>query len=156
MEGNNEGLSERLIMVRDHFNYNNTEFAKVCGFSSSAMDSLLKGTNKDTKTTYVGNISIKLGINLNWLINGEGEMFKEGASSSNNNILTSYNSKNKDIVQNQGGKHAYQKQNDDSSNSLEIIIESLKNEKSSLEKENEFLKKQLEFVNGLLDKAMSK
>ena len=88
-------------------------------------------------------------------------MFKEGVSSNNNNILTSYNSKNKgEIIQNQGTYNSNSKNRDrdnsTSDASKDVIIESLKNEKSSLEKENEFLKKQLEFVNGLLDKAMSK
>ena len=140
-------LTERLIAIRDYFNYNNTEFAKICGFSSSAMDSLLKGANKDTKTTYVGNISTKLGVNLNWLINGEGEMFKEGMKGNNHNIISNSNSKTKgDIIQSQGGYNSKGRENEkDFSNEVEM-----------LRQENIFLKKQLEFVNSLLDKAMNK
>lgn len=143
MESNNEGLSERLIMVRDHFNYNNTEFAKIFGFSSSAMDSLLKGTNKDTKTTYVGNISTKLGINLNWLINGEGEMFKEGAKVNSNNNTISKSKHLKNVNQTQGDA------NNNSDASKDVVIESLK-------RENELLHSQLERANKTIDILLQK
>ena len=78
------------------------------------------------------------------------ESRKNNSNNSNNhNIISNNKTRNKgDIIQSQGGKHAYQRQNDNT-NSSEVVIESLK-------KENEFLKTQLKFTQELLEKAMSK
>ncbi len=160
-----DSFSDRLNIIKSHFNYTNSDLAKVCGVSHTAVQKILSGTIKDVKANLLSNLETKLFLNIGWLMYGEGEMFKEGANSNNNNILTSYNSKNEgNITQNQGTYNSNSKNRDrdkgrdnsTSDTSKDVIIESLKNEKSSLEKENEFLKKQLEFVNSLLDKAISK
>ncbi len=140
-------LSDKLILIRDHFGYSNSEMARKAGISSTAMDNLINGQTKNTKTNVIGELATKLGINLNWLVNGEGDMFKEGAKVNSNNKNNSHNNtineSRKTIKNNQTQEVGV------SDASKDVVIESLK-------REVEFLKKQLEYTQGLLEKAMSK
>ncbi len=138
-----DGLSDRFQVIQAKLGYNYSDLARFCDVTPTAISNIAEGKTQDTKLSLVQKISNKLGISFDWLINGEGEMFKEGAKvNSNHNII----SKSKDIknnIQSQGGVTT--------TNSL-----SEKDEVVKLREEVVFLKEQLKFTQGLLQDALKK
>lgn len=58
--------------IRKHFRLNQTEMADKLGISQSQLSKLENGENQLAPKHLL--VLYKMGVNLNWLISGEGEM----------------------------------------------------------------------------------
>ncbi|PJG82398.1 helix-turn-helix domain-containing protein [Caviibacterium pharyngocola] len=68
-------ISERLKLVCEHKNWKIKEFAELTGLPYRTMQGYIGGEREPNAE---GMTAIaKVGVNLNWLVSGEGEMFKE-------------------------------------------------------------------------------
>ena len=73
-------LNKRIELVKKEFGYSNEELGQICGVSYTAIANIINGVTKDPGVSLFVNISTKLGINLDWLLSGVGEMYKDGNS----------------------------------------------------------------------------
>ncbi|MBQ4438076.1 helix-turn-helix transcriptional regulator [bacterium] len=67
-------MNKRLILLRKKMSYKQKEFAEILGVTQAFLSEI----EKEKKNVSL-NIVVKLyslGVNLNWLIGGEGEMFR--------------------------------------------------------------------------------
>lgn len=69
-------LGERLDQIKYHFKLNNSDLAKIAGVSSQAISDIVNGITDNPKVSTMKNISSKLEISLEWLIEGTGQMKK--------------------------------------------------------------------------------
>lgn len=69
-------LNKRIELVKKEFGYSNEELGKICGVSYTAIGNIINGITKDPGASLFINISTKLNINLEWLLSGVGEMYK--------------------------------------------------------------------------------
>jgi hypothetical protein len=76
-------ISERLRQVCEAKNWKITDFAEQTGIAYRTMQGYIGGEREPNAEGMSG--IAKAGVNLNWLVSGEGEMFIEN---SNNLILT--------------------------------------------------------------------
>ena len=69
-----ESISDRIKLLRKHYDLNQTDFAAKLGLQQGAISAIEKGGNPSYEaiSNMFTNIS---GINFAWLIRGEGEMF---------------------------------------------------------------------------------
>lgn len=68
-------MRNRLILLRENFSKKQSEFAKMLGITQAFLSEIEKG-----KRNLSLNILLRLSslnVNLDWLITGEGSMFKE-------------------------------------------------------------------------------
>ncbi|PJG84131.1 MULTISPECIES: helix-turn-helix domain-containing protein [Pasteurellaceae] len=68
-------ISERLKLVCESKNWKIKEFAKLTGLPYRTMQGYVGG-EREPNAEGMAAIA-KAGVNLNWLVSGEGEMFKE-------------------------------------------------------------------------------
>jgi len=69
-------LNKRIELVKKDFGYSNEELGQICGVSYTAIGNIINGITKDPGVSLFINISNKLDINLDWLLCGVGEMYK--------------------------------------------------------------------------------
>jgi len=67
-------ISERLKLVCEHKNWKIKEFAELTGLPYRTMQGYIGG-EREPNTEGMTAIA-KVGVNLNWLVSGEGEMFQ--------------------------------------------------------------------------------
>ncbi len=71
-------MNKRLISLRKKMGCKQGEFAEILGIAQAFLSEIEKG-----KKGFSLNLAVKLyslGVNLNWLIGGEGEMFRSSGS----------------------------------------------------------------------------
>ena len=67
-------ISERLRQVCEAKNWNITDFAEQAGIAYRTMQGYIGGEREPNAEGMTG--IAKAGVNLNWLVSGEGEMFQ--------------------------------------------------------------------------------
>ncbi len=75
-------LARRFEQILYHFGLNESKLAIYAEVSPSAINNIVNGITDNPKLSLLKNISSKLKISTEWLINGEGEMMKETESTS--------------------------------------------------------------------------
>lgn len=70
-------IFERLGLVREHVGMTQTEMAKNLGVSRSYLSQVLSGTHKPSIEMIVGISTAFQNIDIDWLLTGEGEMFRK-------------------------------------------------------------------------------
>lgn len=73
-------LGARLDTIKQRFKLNTSDLAKISGVTPQAIADILNGITDNPKISTLRNISTKLEINIDWLVNGNGEMTKTGDS----------------------------------------------------------------------------
>lgn len=71
-------LAERFEDIKRHFRLNNSRLAKLAGCSHQAINNIVNGVTDNPKIETLRNIAQELGISFEWLINGQGQMLKNG------------------------------------------------------------------------------
>jgi transcriptional regulator with XRE-family HTH domain len=74
------GISERISLIRSSFSLTAERLGEVAGVSGTAIANIEGGSSLNPGAEMLANISSKLGINLNWLILGEGPILKDEAA----------------------------------------------------------------------------
>ena len=72
-----ETINNRVKMFRETLGLTNALFSQKLNVKSGTISMLETGTSKPG-AEILGKISEVFGADLNWLVNGEGEMFKDG------------------------------------------------------------------------------
>ena len=72
----NKNIVVRIKMLIEHENVSPSKFAKMIDFNQSNLSKILKGDRK-VAPNLINAICAKLNVPYNWIVNGEGSMFKE-------------------------------------------------------------------------------
>lgn len=83
--GCGQQFSDRIRIVRESAKLNKTEFANEIGVSQSHM-SLLEASKSKPSTMLIKFVSLKFGINEQWLASGEGVMTPEITAQNRNKV----------------------------------------------------------------------
>jgi transcriptional regulator with XRE-family HTH domain len=67
-------IGKRIEKVKAEFRYSNQQLGDICGISYTAIANIINGITKDPSVSVFANLSSKLGISLEWLLFGKGEM----------------------------------------------------------------------------------
>lgn len=81
-------INNRIAKIYKTHKYSQTEFSELCGISQATLSLFLKGKCKTLSIIALVNIVIKLNVNANWLLIGEGETYRNTEATT---ISTSYN-----------------------------------------------------------------
>jgi transcriptional regulator with XRE-family HTH domain len=76
------GISKRIEKVKTEFRYSNQQLGKICGVSYTAIANIINGVTKDPSISLFVNITIKLGVSIEWLLFGKGEMLIKNSGQS--------------------------------------------------------------------------
>ncbi len=71
-------MKDKLIQLFKVLKTNQKEFASKIGISPSRLTEVISGRTKALSAEAVASISREYGVNLNWLLTGEGDMFLPG------------------------------------------------------------------------------
>lgn len=70
------GISQKFSLIRKHFGLSADALGEKAGVSGTAIANIEKGESLNPGAEMLASISTMLGVNLNWLLLGEGEMLK--------------------------------------------------------------------------------
>ncbi len=70
-------LSEKITAIKAHFKLNNNQLGDIAGVRGQSIINIEKGETINPKSSVLRNISSKLGVSLQWLMDDEGEMLME-------------------------------------------------------------------------------
>ena len=70
------GISKKISLMRSHFGLSADAMGEKAGVSGTAIANIERGDSLNPGAEMLSNISTMLGVNLNWLLLGEGEMLK--------------------------------------------------------------------------------
>lgn len=73
----NPDFSERLRQVQYHFKLTNEALGEIVGVSGSAIGDIINGKTANPRINVVTILHTRLGIDLNWLLTGQGDMIKQ-------------------------------------------------------------------------------
>ncbi len=85
-------LKERIKKIRKTFNISKSEFAKRIGISPAYVTDLESGKKTNISLPLAKLISYEFGINPDWLLTGQGEMFIKPAVGKNEFLLEALSS----------------------------------------------------------------
>jgi len=74
-----QGISQRIEVIKKHFNYSNAELGKICEVPDTTIENILNYTNQNPGIRLFIRLSRKLSINIRWLLFNEGLMMSEDA-----------------------------------------------------------------------------
>lgn len=69
-------INNRIVKIYKTHKYSQTEFSELCGISQATLSLFLKGKYKTLNINALVNLVIKLNVNANWLLIGEGEIYR--------------------------------------------------------------------------------
>ncbi len=82
MERSNKDVGLRLRLLREALNLSQAKLAKKLKVSQGAISKWESG-ERDVPTSILIELKKEFGVNLNWLLSGEGEMFSASSESAN-------------------------------------------------------------------------
>lgn len=88
-------LSERLNLLIQTLDIKKSIFAQKINFSKAYISHILNGTKKNPSDRFYQSIYEQFNVNIEWLKNGKGEIFKVDSqkfSNSEKDLITKYNS----------------------------------------------------------------
>jgi transcriptional regulator with XRE-family HTH domain len=74
-------INERIVQIVDYYNLTRYKFSQETGISDAVLFNIYKGKNKPSFDLIEKILNKYKLIDANWLLTGEGEMFKEECSS---------------------------------------------------------------------------
>lgn len=72
-------MKERICELRNHFKLSQTAFGARIGLKKSTISRIESGEHAPTEQTIIS-ICREFGVSMDWLRNGEGEMFQKSAA----------------------------------------------------------------------------
>lgn len=72
-----EQVSDRLRIIRNALGKSQVEFAQALGLKQGSYSDIERGRTKNMSESVLNLLSIKYSVNIDYLLNGEGEMFIE-------------------------------------------------------------------------------
>ena len=82
MERSNKNVGQRLKLLRETLNLSQAKLAKKLKVSQSAISKWESG-ERDIPTAILVRLKKEFGVNLNWLLSGEGKMFSANSEPTN-------------------------------------------------------------------------
>ncbi len=76
-------LKDRINLIKKEFKYSNEELGIICGVSYTAIGNIINGITQDPGVSLFIKLSKKHDLSLDWLLFGEGEMYKTSAQQNN-------------------------------------------------------------------------
>jgi transcriptional regulator with XRE-family HTH domain len=67
-------LADRLDSVKRHFGLNNSQLSKLAEVTPQAINDIMNGVTDNPRVSLINKIATKLGLSVDWLLNGKGEM----------------------------------------------------------------------------------
>ena len=131
-------ISERLKLYLFHSKKNTTQLADELGVTQSAFNRIVKGDGLPSSKVLTP--LAEMGLNINWLLVGAGEMMQEGQiiSKDNNTIIQNSKLTNSNNT-NTGDNTVVQTGEDSKTEGLKAEVKSLKKEIKSIKASNQIL-----------------